>query len=320
MEKIELLDVSLLEDDRKLAEIDHWLNVLNWTNGWHYDLDIVWLLRLIEEIKLPKGATVLDAGAGLGVMQFILAARGYNVISLDFGRRQIPGYSKGIFDIRLVDRDLGDYSHEYIDFMTYGQKAGIKNMLSGFWGLWVLFSDPARAVYSVKSHIRKLNNPVYAEELKRDHSGFGKIQFLRGTFNDIPLRNSSVDLLVSISAFEHNKFDDMAGSIQEFNRVLRPGAHMMITTSASKEKDWYHKPSKGWNFSRRTLSEWFGIVTDISFDYEDVLEKIMASDKLKRRIPEYYRHSRDSGLPSADLSRLSYIPVGVISRKRQKTS
>lgn len=37
--------------------------------GWHYVLDLIWLLR---RLKFAPAATVLDAGAGWGITQFLL--------------------------------------------------------------------------------------------------------------------------------------------------------------------------------------------------------------------------------------------------------
>ena len=91
--RIELLNVDLLNQSDLLAEIDHWLKVFNWQQGWHYDLDIIWTLNCIEEYGLKPGSTIMDAGGGLGITQFLLAARGYNVISLDFNTRSIPKFS-----------------------------------------------------------------------------------------------------------------------------------------------------------------------------------------------------------------------------------
>ena len=102
MNCLELLTPELLEDDVKLSEIDHWLNIMNRVQGWHYDMDIIWLLRELEKAGIKKGSTILDAGAGLGATQFVLAARGYNVISLDFSRRKFPILSRDIFGTRCL--------------------------------------------------------------------------------------------------------------------------------------------------------------------------------------------------------------------------
>lgn len=317
MQNIELLDVSLLNDFNKLDEIDYWLTVLNFSNGWHYDLDIIWILTKMEELRIPRGATIIDAGAGLGVMQFILASRGFKVISLDFGERKIPKYAEGIFSIKCINRDLGDYSHEYIQFMTYGQRPAkkvsipIKSKIMGY------IKHPSRILYRIRSTLRRRDkyNPHYFGELNRDHSNFGEITFLKGIFNDIPLSDNSTDALISLSAFEHNTFDDMPGSVLEFNRVIKPGCHMIITTSAAKEKDWYHEPSKGWNFEQGTLAKWFNIRHNSGFNFDLVLDRIRRSNNMRKRISPNYRYSAQNGLPYAKLKDAKYCPVGIVRNK-----
>ena len=315
MEKIELLDISLLDDEIKLREIDHWLKVLNWNNGWHYDLDIVWTLRNLERLNIPPGATIIDAGAGLGVTQFILAARGYNVISLDFGERKIPKYTEGIFNIECIDKDLGDYAHEYMEFMTFGQRKNKEDVKALMFKLRNYIKQPSKIMYRIGLSLRSMYNPHYISELRRDHAGYGKITFLRGTFNDMPIEDNMADALISISAFEHNTFEDMPDSVVEFSRVIKPEAHMMVTTSAAREKDWYHEPSKGWNFTKQILSKWFGVTDNISYDYDLTLKHIKSCKKLEHRISEYYKHTTESGLPYGDLTKASYIPVGIIKKK-----
>jgi ubiquinone/menaquinone biosynthesis C-methylase UbiE len=315
LEKIELLDTLLLDDVAKLQEIDHWLQVLNWGNGWHYDLDIIWLLNHLEQLDLPRGGTIVDAGAGLGVMQFILASRGYNVISLDFGKRSIPKYAKGIFNIECIDGDLGSYTHEYMEFMTFGQNSIKKKSIPTTSIVKDYMSRPSKIVYYITNKIRQRYNTHYVNELRRDHAGFGKITFVRGTFNSMPIEDNTADALISISAFEHNTFEDMPDSIREFKRVIKPGTYMMVTTSAVKDKDWYHEPSKGWNLTQQTLSKWFGITDNISYNYDFVARNIKNCKKLKDRISAYYKYAPESGLPYGDLKKAKYIPVGIVKQK-----
>ncbi|RKY40680.1 MAG: hypothetical protein DRP81_09100 [Candidatus Omnitrophota bacterium] len=42
--------------------------------GWHYILDLAWI---ISHIDIPPGCKILDAGAGGGILQYLLAIRGY---------------------------------------------------------------------------------------------------------------------------------------------------------------------------------------------------------------------------------------------------
>lgn len=323
--RIELLDLNLLDDAPKLKEIDHWARVMNWPNGWHYDLDIVWILKQIENLGLQPGATILDAGAGLGLTQFILAARGFNVISMDFTQRQRPRLAEGIFDIEIRDRDLGEFRHEYMEWMNYGAaqegsgsvatSASLAKKICRPAKVFPLLLNPGKARYMIKQRLGKKFNRYYDSECRKDHSGFGKITFLRGTFNAIPLDEKSVDALVSVSAFEHNTFSEMPSSVGEFSRVLKEGAFMIITTSAARDRDWYFEPAKAWNFTGETLSTWFSVKDNISYDYDPVMERLRHSQKLLSRIPEFYRYNGDNGLPFAKLDEAQYLPVGILREK-----
>ena len=320
-DKIELLGTELLKDKNKLKIIDHWLGIMNWPNGWHYDLDIVWALRYIEQLNLPKGATIIDAGAGLGITQFILASYGYNVISLDFADRQVPRFTKNIFIVEKASHDLKGYTHEYMEFMNYGQKQVVNEKKKrGFNSFLKKMISPKRFglnIYIAKNLFKKILNLRYIFELMRDHSGFGKITFLRGTFNNIPLSDNTADALISISAFEHNTYEDMPSSIGEFMRVVKNGAPAFITTSASEKQDWYFKPPKAWNFSRNTLSSWFDISEEsVTFNYREVFENVIHSKILEKRIPLSYKLNADNGLPYGRLSDAQYLPVGIIKVKK----
>ncbi|MCX9029315.1 MAG: methyltransferase domain-containing protein [Candidatus Methanoperedens sp.] len=314
---IELLDIGLLEDKELLKEIDHWLEVFNWPNGWHYDLDIIWITRQLENNNILPGATILDAGAGYGMTQFLLAARGYNVISLDFTHRDFPKKAKGIFDIEIIETDLGSFENEYMEYMTYGKSTNAY--------MHILKSVP-KALLNPRKVIRNLNKKLksyieYHNEKTKNHNKFGEIKFLRGTFNNIPLNDKAVDALISISAFEHNKYDDMPGSINEFNRIIKDEGIMFITTSAARDKDWYQVASKGWNLTKITLSRWFNISNEkINFNYDLQYDGISKSKKLFERLDAYYKEKNNLTVPNGDLKNIEYIPVGIRKNKYYETN
>lgn len=322
-EKLELLNIGLLGDKEKLKSIDRWLKVMNWSNGWHYDLDIIWILRQIDELGLPQGSTIIDAGAGLGITQFILAERGYNVLSLDFADRKIPVFAKKIFNIEVVNRSLGEFRHEYMEFINYGRKNRQPANLHRFIGILKKVFDLQRFglnAYLLRHYFKQIFNLAYACEILRDHRRFGKITFLRGTFNNIPLADNFADALISISAFEHNTYEDMPASIAEFRRVVKNNSPLIITTSASEKQDWYFKPPMAWNFSQETLASWFGIPEgNIIFNYREVFSGIVNSSLLRKRIPLSYKLSKDNGLPYAKLEDAQYIPVGIVKIKKAVT-
>jgi len=316
--RIELLNVDLLNQSDLLAEIDHWLKVFNWQQGWHYDLDMIWTINLIEEYGLKPGATILDAGGGLGMTQFLLAARGYNVISLDFNTRIGPKYSKGIFNIGIENTDLEGYHHEYMDFMDYGLTPNTKPFISRLNNfINKIKITPEYFYFTMKNKLVNFINPYYLiEKWFNSHDTFGELTFLRGSFNKIPLSDNKIDFLVSISAFEHNKYEDMPSSVDEFLRVLKPGAPLTLTTSAAEKNDWYFEAPQAWNFTKETLQSWFFISNNnTSFNYADALKKMISSDMLKKRISGFYKYNKNNALPYGKIEDASYYPVGIVKIK-----
>ena len=57
----ELLNSDLLKKRDYLNKIDYWLSVMNRTQGWHYDLDIIWLIKNLKKYNINEGSTILDA-------------------------------------------------------------------------------------------------------------------------------------------------------------------------------------------------------------------------------------------------------------------
>ena len=83
-----LLKPNLMNDSVTTDIIDYWLSLLNRPNGWHYKLDIIWILNELKKSGIHPGSTILDAGAGQGVLQYLLAAKGYKVISFDYSKKK----------------------------------------------------------------------------------------------------------------------------------------------------------------------------------------------------------------------------------------
>lgn len=321
MNRIEPLDISLLNEKAELSLIDHWLGVLNWPNGWHYDLDIIWIIKKLKEAGIKPGSTILDAGAGLGVTQFILSALGYKIISLDFTYRENPRFAKGIFNIKSKQDSFKGNDHEYMEFMTYGQKSGNKASESGHKLKKVLnlLSQPKYFIAVAEANIRSKFNIHYMLEKNKNHSAYGEITFLRGTFNNIPLPDQSVDALISVSAFEHNTYEDMPGSAIEFGRVVKTNGHIFVTTSLAKEKDWYFEAPKGWNLTAESLGKWFDISINQPVEFDQNMQAIQSSTALKKRINDFYKFNQNCGLPYGDLSNAKYIPVGIIKQIKRES-
>jgi len=96
-DKLELLSVSLLDECRvEVERLKRLARELGIGLGWHYLLDLPWVLR---ELGTVRSLRILDAGAGLGLLQWRLAEEGAEVISVDrSGRKLLPVH----FRLRLA--------------------------------------------------------------------------------------------------------------------------------------------------------------------------------------------------------------------------
>ncbi len=299
-----ILDVELLEEKEILHEIDEWLTLLNWDNGWHYDLDIIWILKSLEKNNIKPGSTILDAGAGMGVLQFILAARGYNVISLDFAKRSMPTSVLNLFDFKMEENEVED-ENPYRSFMRFDKGARKEREVSI--AKLITFSLKKRFGGARSRFITLLNN-IKNKKYK------GSIKILQASFNEIPLESNSVDAVVSISAIEHNDFDLNGRAVSEFERILNNNGVSLVTTSvADQEKSWFHKESMGWCFSEKDINDIFG--ADLIGKYEAVKKRMLSSTVLKKRLSMAYKISSRNGLPHGDFNKIQYLPVGIMRKK-----
>jgi len=295
-DKIELLDISLL-DDKEFSTIQYWLDVFRAEVGWHYYLDLIWQLKEIKKLQLPSKATIIDAGAGTGMMQFILASLGYNVISIDFNQRRPSKLYSKIFDIKY------DYEKVFNDEYITHLKA---------------IESVAKNKSYLSKIIKTLNYRLVFEFFRPKRKSYGSIKFVTADFSNIDfIRDNSVDAIVSTSAIEHNEnIEKLSLSIGEFKRVLKKDASMFITTSATKEKTWWLEPSKGYCFSESDLKEIFDLFDyNSNFDhYDKIFSNIKNSSFLRKKLPSLYFNNPNCGMPYG-IWDPKYIPVGIIKSK-----
>ncbi len=68
IDRIEILPVRLLETERSMHDdLRRFARSLKLEFGWHYLLDLIWILSLIESVEQQ---TIIDAGAGTGIMHW----------------------------------------------------------------------------------------------------------------------------------------------------------------------------------------------------------------------------------------------------------
>jgi len=305
--EIRLLHASLLRDEKKLEELTRWLRVMNRPNGWHYDLDHIWILDELEKAGIQPGATIVDAGAGQGIMQYLLAARGYNVISLDFSPRTPPGRSRGIFKVRGEGDAAITYQHPYMRFINYGtsQAGGLAKRLT-LQKLRKLPELPGRFYRRALSYIWYLR-----ERFLGDHRKYGQITYVRAPFHDVPLESSIADAVISVSAIEHADIELFDSSVKSLLRLLKPGAPMLLTTSATNEdKNTYDRKVSGWCFSRAALAAYFP-ASDMEFDAATCARSLLNSQTFMRRLDPYYYLDSESPFYKKQFTAFPYLPVVV---------
>ena len=299
--QLTLLDTKLLNNNFLLNKISYWLNVMKRPNGWHYDLDQIWVIEQLKENGIHPGSTILDAGAGQGVTQYLLSSMGYNIISLDFSSRIKPPRANGIFEIEIKGDEEILYKHPYMDFIDYN----IKNNT-----LLRIFKNfehiPIKTAYFLKSHFFY----IYERFLK-NHKNYGKITYIRAPFHDIPLSDSSIDAIISISAIEHADINLFEKNILELTRILKTNSPMLITTSATNEtENKFLEKFSGWCFSQTFLQNKF-TNANFLFDYNHTYKNLLNSKILKSRIDPYYYNDKESFCYKKNIINIPYLPMGI---------
>jgi SAM-dependent methyltransferase len=295
--KIEILPVSLLENEKSIInELKVLADKLKLEFGWHYLLDLSWILRNLDEIE---GQKFIDAGAGTGIMQWYLANKGARVISIDRdSRANLNQRFRRRFNIRgLREYDLSEVS----SFSEMKQKRLIIPQL-------VDIVD--RLSYKINSYTgnKGENDPgeviIYNQDLEN--------------LDQIP--DDSIDAIVAVSSLEHNSPDGLGRVVAELLRVLKPGRAILATLGAAKEEDWFHEASQGWCYTETTLRKVFQISPDVktNFDqYDRLFENLRENKELKDNLASFYFRSDKNGMPWGKWDP-KYQPVGICKLKTTK--
>lgn len=293
-DKIEIPSVQLLGTERQLVEeMRRVSEELSLGLGWHYLLDLSWAAH---QLTPTHGMQVMDAGAGMGIMQWWLAEQGVEVISADRqSRRNLPMSFRQRYRIQGYRKeDLAQKPNLY-DFLP--------SLSPRRWYLY-----PQKLITSIrqlrcKPEIASDSGTVfiYNHDLK--------------SMIDIP--DESVDAVVSISALEHNPPDDLRIVVKELMRVLKPGGKLIATLGAAKDQDWFHESSKGWCYTEATLRDIFELNPDCpsNYDrYDELFEALCNCTELRDNLADFYFKSGNNGMPWGKWDP-KYQPVGVVKVK-----
>ena len=207
---LEILDVELLKDEAEaIRSFREQAGRLGIQLGWHYDLDLAWIGSQLGE---PAGLRILDAGAGTGLLQWWLADRGANVMSVDrLFRADLSGRFRLAYKVRgLRPEDLLP-TWKLIGYRLSQANNSLKFRLGG----------------ALRAAATTILEPIRSKAP-------GTITLYRQSLNHLSeLGDESFDAVVSVSALEHNRKEDLPGVVAQLFRVLKPGGQLLATLAAA---------------------------------------------------------------------------------------
>jgi SAM-dependent methyltransferase len=286
-ELIEILSVDLLEKNRSiLDDLNRLAHTIKLEFGWHYLLDLSWILQQLGSVN---GKRIMDAGAGVGIIQWYLAQQGAEVISVDRNSRAgLP------LNFRVHIRVEGLRSEDLIS-----PKPQITNILS----------------YSPKKFITRLfslgRDTVYL--LRKPHSPGRVLIYNQDLANLVDIQDNSLDAVVAVSSLEHNTPEWLGTVIKELLRTLKPGGMLLATLNAARDKDWWHAPSSGWCYTEDSLRRLFGLSDEAPSNYncyDQLFDDLQNCAELRDNLATFYFRSGDNGMPWGKWEP-KYQPVGI---------
>jgi len=300
-DKIEILSVTLLDEQRPLVEtLKQVARPLKLEFGWHYLLDLTWI---IKELGAVRGKNLMDAGAGVGVMQWYLASQGAEVTSVDrLSRASLPLRFRTRYAVQGLRPD---------DLLPPGKLLG--SQFSRQVGLCQPASRRSRAAFEMVDWL--LVTPLHLVQDQRDQ---GRVLIYNQDLSNLmDIKENTFDAIVSVSALEHNSPENLPGVVTELLRVLKPGGVLLATLAAARQQDWFHEPSAGWCYSENSLRHGFRISPDAPSNYErfdELFAALRDCAELRRNLAHFYFQSGENGMPWGKWDP-QYQPVGVIKVK-----
>ena len=292
-EKIEILPVTLLDQHRPMVdELRRLALDLKIGLGWHYLLDLTWIIAQLGEIR---GQLILDAGAGSGLLQWYLARHGAEVISVDRS-------SRATLSLRFRSR-----------YHVRGLRPGDLLTPTQVW----------------RHNVRTASHPrTKVSSLVKGGAGValvylagknpGKVHIYNQDLDNLAdIQDNRVDAVVAVSALEHNPPHDLPLVVKELMRVLKPGSPLLATLGAARDQDWFHKPSSGWCYTDGTLRKAFDLPEGTPSNYatyDTLMDALVHCAELKDGLARFYFESGNNGMPWGQWDP-QYQPVGVCKLK-----
>ncbi len=149
--------------------------------------------------------------------------------------------------------------------------------------------------------------------------GKGQVRIYNTDLGELDLvEDNSLDAVVAVSALEHNSPDGLRSVVSELLRVLKPGGVLMATLGAGRDQDWFHEPSKGWNYTDASLRNLFDLAPEAPSNYDrhdELMAALRGCSELRDHLAPFYFQSGDNGMPWGKWDP-QYQPVGVVKVKR----
>jgi len=269
--------------------------------GWHYAIDLAWLHSVVSD--WPRGMRILDAGGGRGPLQFLLAELGFDVVNIDL-HHVTPGPSEAHrYSMRLSEHGRhGD--QEYVRHLV-GQAGAHAAPGRG----WLRDNALARAA---RRWLYDRRHDAWRKAAGLAAARPGRIELAQADLCAMPqVADATFDAVVSLSSLEHIPVDRLPAALREIDRVLKPGARVAMTTSASATgSTWFHAPSKGWCFAEADLEGLFGATNASPLPVGVVLGHYRDSTFLRRNLASFYSRSGDNGMPWGRWDP-AYVPVAL---------
>ncbi len=292
-DRLEILSSPLLDDNRELVnELKQIVAQMRLEFGWHYLLDLVWI---INNLDLERLEVALDAGAGEGVLQWYLASKGVDVISVDRDSRAfLPLHYRKFYQIEGLNP--GDLASPVRTLFRFGGRVG-----------------------SFSQKLREFGRDLVFWLQGTSHTAnSGKVIFYHQDLRTLKnIASNTVDVVVAVSSLEHNDPDQLPVVVAELLRVLKPGGKLVATLSTTGDADLYHEPSSGWTYCEDSMRSYFGLEADTVSNYDqypELLEGLKNSAELKEGLAKFYFQRGEGGMPWGVWDP-QYVPIGVCKVK-----
>jgi 2-polyprenyl-3-methyl-5-hydroxy-6-metoxy-1,4-benzoquinol methylase len=293
LDKIEILPVSLLDENRRLVnDLKKLASSLQLEFGWHYLLDLCWIIANLGDIP---GKRILDAGAGTGVLQWYLADHSATVISVD----------------RMNRANLA------LKYRKRFQVKGFRNNnQSDLAPIWLALPENLRTIPGVSQKLAYLSREIVC--CFKPKTARGQILMYSQDLSNLEgIADDSIDAIVSLSALEHNEPKHLEVVVRELMRVIKPGGILLATLGAARDKDWFHQPSHGWCYSESTLRWVFALPGEVPSNYhlyDTLFNSLYDSAELRENLAKFYSRSGDNGMPWG-IWEPHYQSVGILKTK-----